>query len=134
MREPTPYDALLDAWRGYAELSLAMSTAYARLWTTALAPAGDVHINFPFGQGFTMNIAPATSWDVGWTKDRALERDIIDNAGSYGLQIGRMMDVVALMANGLPVKGAPLDDLMHVKNDVDAIKQKHGYGVVEIRD
>lgn len=137
MATTTPFDAALDLWRIPAQAGFAMLEASARFWSASygsmLAPrsVGDVTINFPFGQGFSMNISPWTSWDIGNTQQPAVEREILDSAGSYGRQLGRMMDLIAVMAPHTGVSGEPLRAFTELKTKIDGIKHKHGLDVVK---
>ncbi len=121
-----PFGALMTT----ALLGAFAAGALMTLWAGMMrrAGAGAVMVNFPFGSGFTQNVHPSTNWGImGYSPDPAAEREILDRTGSYGRQIGRLMDVVVDLAgksdDADPEKRAALEDL---SRQVARVKRERG--------
>lgn len=130
------YDALAELWSLPSAVYLGWVMASAQIWRSAMEPfarpAGDINIYLPFGNGFRMNIQPDTTWDIGSTPAPGLEKEILDDVGSYGRQIGRMMDVLADIAPQAPhANRAALKELLQLKQRIDALKLQHARATVE---
>jgi len=120
----------LGAFMATALLGAFAAGALMTFWAGMLrrAGAGAVTVNFPFGSGFTQNIHPSTNWGIaGYSPDPAAEREILDRTGSYGRQIGRLMDVVVDLAaksrDADPEKREALEELAR---QVARIKRERG--------
>ncbi len=79
-------------------------------WNLPLSGAVTMPITMPSFTGGSMSGGQIGLFniDLGNSADPALERKLIDAAGSYGKQIGRLCDVVALMLKHMEA-GTPLN-------------------------
>jgi hypothetical protein len=121
-----PFGAFMAA----ALLGALATGALMALWAGMMrrAAPGGLTINFPFGSGFTQNVHPSTNWGVmGYSPLPAAEREILDRAGSYGRQIGRMMDVVVDLARKTPdADRKKREALEEIASQIARIKREYG--------
>lgn len=99
-------------------VSTPLGGAY-RSWLSMFNAYGD--------QTGLINVMPGTSTNP------AVEQQVVTDVGSYGKQLGRIGDVVAVLLRHLPqdVKLAPeeqraITDLKSMLNEIANIKEQHG--------
>lgn len=108
---------------------MALWASAMRNAATAMAGAGSsLTVNFPFANGFTQVIDPSTNWGViGNAGDAPAERAILERAGSYGRQLGRLMDVVRdLAAHDTSLDPKKRKALEALAKEIDEIKAEYG--------
>ena len=115
----------------YVELQRQWMQIWMGYMTASMKPFSgqnetDFTVNFPFANGFSQRIDPSTNWGV-ITKARTdhpeLEKEILMKVGSYGRQLGRIMDVLIDTADRVDgVDPEALEQLRALKVEIDALK------------
>jgi hypothetical protein len=106
--------------------------------------AGDetmARMTFPWGgdvsQAFRLMFAPRgnvfsfLNFDFGKTPDPDVEREIVDDVGSYGRQLGRIGDALAVLIEHFEPKreltraeARAIDDLRRMQEEIVAVKRR----------
>jgi hypothetical protein len=110
------------------EVNLPLSGAVAqvfRFWASLFSPSGG-------GQVGLVNV------NLGRSPAPAVEEEVLAEVGSYGRQLGRIGDALAVLLKDFPPPGRTLSpeedrairDLKRMLDDVADVKERHGIGHV----
>ena len=108
-------------------------------------PAFTPTVKWPFSGDVSQIIAPWTSWfsafgsqigliniNLGRSSAPEVERDILDEVGSYGRQLGRIGDAMAVLLEHFDTKQPLTPDeekairaLRVMLDDIDGVKTRH---------
>lgn len=129
-----PMMAGLAGWQELARLQMGWFQSAQEFWrsSTPIQPfsMGDLTIYFPFGRDYHQSIEPNTNWGFirnSQTEHPEVEQEIIRDVASYGMQLGRIFDLIVDIGDRVDgVDAEILSDVKKLKAKIDAVKTKHG--------
>lgn len=132
-----PFMAGLNGWQELTKMQLGMVQAAADQFRTTTPitafSTGDISVYFPFGRDYHQTIEPNTNWGLirnSQTDHPDVEKEIVRDVASYGMQLGRILDLIVDMGDQLRgVDPEALSEVKKLKARIDGVKSKHGLTV-----
>lgn len=129
-----PFMVGLNSWQDMAKAQMGFLQSAVDQWRTTTPihafSTGDITVYFPFGSDFNQSIEPNTNWGLirsSQTDHPEVEKEIIQDVASYGMQLGRILDLIVDMGDQLRgVDPEALSEVKKLKEKIDGVKAKHG--------